>query len=417
MTLVLENGRLVERQVTYISSGRRAHRVEDAYEEFWSLLKTATSSRFSGPEQTCLALSGGLDSGFVGAALACHTPEYHAFSLVSARRPDLDETSAIEAFRGQHRRVQWHPMACDETTTEIDSYPVTDDPVVAADPLKYARRDLMRCMSDHGFTSVLGGEGGDELFAMSRRIGDFASPRHWLQLARALANQKRKRAVIWRGLVVPKLPRWGQALWAWREHRRLGGRPWLSPRFWEQDAAREAREQAHAWASVRSTSAALRGILEHPANVGSNSAQRLLASSFGLELRAPMLDRAVLEFVLGLPPELLWTSSESKPFLRAAGRGRLPPEILHLKKHLGLHRLMRDRALAHEDAEAVARLLQSNDLLVGSVDANLVADCLGKVARGLELPGRQAEALYALIATARWMRSVVTEYGTRRATL
>jgi asparagine synthetase B (glutamine-hydrolysing) len=265
-------------------------------------------------------------------------------------------------------------------------------------------------MRDHGFSSMLDGDGGDELFGMSRRIGDLTSLRNWSRLGAVIASTRRRRALIWRGLIVPHLPGLGRAAWNWREHRRLAGTPpWMSRRFWNDDATRQAREQADSWRLIDSSSVALAKILEHPGNAGSRSAQRLMAASLGLELRSPLLDRAIVEFVLGLPPELLWVSAESKSFLRAAGKGRLPSDVLNLEKHVDLHRFMRDRALSQEDPNAVARLVATNDLLVDLVETDVVCDSLRKVRQGA-LSDRDCEALYALIATARWMQAAAAEY-------
>jgi asparagine synthetase B (glutamine-hydrolysing) len=160
---------------------------------------------------------------------------------------------------------------------------------------------------------------------------------------------------------------------------------------------------------VDSSSVALRRILEHPGSVATWSAQRSMAASLGLELRAPLLDRTIVEFVLRLPTEQFWDSAESKPFLRAAGRGRVPDEILRTDKHVALFQYMLKRALSHEDPEAVAALLMSNDALSDFVQLDVVLECLRRARLGA-LSDKDTEALYELIATARWMRSVTAEY-------
>jgi hypothetical protein len=116
-----------------------------------------------------------------------------------------------------------------------------------------------------------------------------------------------------------------------------------------------------------------------------------------------------VEFTLRLPPESFWNSGESKPFLRAAGRGRVPDDILRMDKHAALFRYMLGRALAREDAEDVASLLASNDAFADFVQLDAALDQLRRAKAG-ELLDRDAEAVYILIATARWMRCVAAEY-------
>jgi asparagine synthase (glutamine-hydrolysing) len=419
VALVLENGRLSERSAaTFASRSSGAARAEQAYDEFWRLLRAATRSRFEGSNESCLSLSGGLDSMFVGAALASHAAEHHAFSLVSKTRPDLDETPAIRAFCAQHPLVRWHPVACDlEPAWALPpALPlVADDPIVTADPLRPARIRLMMHMREYGFRSALDGEGGDELFGMSRRLGDFVALGHWLSLAKVLATQKRRRASLWTGLVVPRLPPWVRSVWNLRRYRRSSETlPWMTKQFWGDDATREAREQAGSWLTVDRSLAAFTRIVEHPGNVASKTAQRLAAACLGLELQSPMLDPTIIEFVLGLPPELLWTSPESKPFLRAAGQGRLPREVLQREKDVALFELMRHRALADREVQdVIGPLLASCELLVDRVDPRIVLDYLRRAGQGDRLSDRQASALYSTVATARWMGRVISEYRVR----
>ena len=411
-TLVLEDGRLRESAPVVTSYPADRWQGDQAIDEFWRLLQNATGCRFDGQEQTCLSLSGGLDSSLVGVALADHCADFDAFSLVSTQRPELDESQAIAAFRRVTPGLRWHSVACDEGHPERSTRgPLADDPIAVADAFRPARLEMMRQIRSHGFSSVLDGEGGDELFALSRRIGDLASAGNRSRLLSVLAHHQRPRALVWRGLIVPRLPRRVRAAWNWRERRRLTGTPtWMSGRFWNDDATREAREQTE-WAHrIDSTSVALRYILEHPGNVATWSAQRVMAASVGLELRSPLLDRALVDFVLRLSPELLWSPAESKPFLRAAGRGRLPEEILRMDKHAALFQYMLNRALSSEDAEEVARLLTSNDDLVDFVQPGVALEYLRRAKLGA-LSDHDADALYVLIATARWMQSVTTEYG------
>jgi asparagine synthase (glutamine-hydrolysing) len=408
-TVVLEDRRLSIADHTDTVPGIPPRSTNEACGEFRELLMDATRSRFDGPSATCLTLSGGLDSTLVAAALARQDLHCDAFSIVSGDHPELDESQLIGAFCRQYplvrsRTVPWAPKS--EATTE-DTF-LTDDPIVAADPLRNARRQLWRSVRDCGFTSALGGDGGDELFEMSRRIGTLASTGRWLRLLKVIFAQQKRRAIVWRGLLVPRLPEWASSLWAAREQRRLAEAPWLNTTFWAQEEARSAREELRSWAAISSTTKALRRILAHPVNVGSGAAERQFAFSVGLELRAPLLDRTIVDFVLRLPPELLWLSPKSKPFLRAAGSAWLPTSLLAQPKHIALERFARNDALAREEIQGVRQLLERDDWLRTIVDKDAVADRLRRIQGGIALPERETLLLYNLIRTARWMQQITT---------
>jgi asparagine synthase (glutamine-hydrolysing) len=414
--LVLENGQLREHVVAAVSSHLlRLKTVEEAGEEFWNRLRRATSSRFDGPASTCLALSGGLDSTLVGASLSATTERLDAFSYISEARPDLDETPAIHAFCAQHPFVSWHPVACDAdrgSRGPLEAPPLADDPLVTGDALRQPRMNLLAEIGAHGFHSVLDGEGGDELFSMSPRIGDFVARRHWMAFLGALRVLPRPRSTIWRGLVVPGLPRWGRTLWNRREQRRLGlNPPWMTTTFWHAEATREARELVNEWATVASSAAALPRMLAHPAYVGTRSAARLSAGFYGLEVRSPLLDRSLIEFALGLPPEFHWSSARTKPFLRVVGQGHLPPEVLDREKDVALYELLRFQRLAVPDLEAtLAPVIASCEPFAGYVDVTIVLEQLRRLQRQMFAQDENIEHLYSLIASAHWTRAVAAEY-------
>jgi asparagine synthase (glutamine-hydrolysing) len=416
--LVLEDDRLVERRLKRPSSdSERKHGEGDYTERFWELVRSATQARFAGPSETCLALSGGLDSSVVGTALARRVPEFHAFSLITSQAAGAEDARAIEAFCKHHPGVRWHavPIDQDPVWERADpGAPISDDPIVDGDALRRARLRFARSMREHGFSAALDGSGGDELFSMSRRVNDLVLGHHWSTFARTLALHHRRRALLWRGLVVPRLPDWGRSLWGWRERRRLEPQlPWLRDAFWTSPTALEAREQAEAWAAVGSSEEALAQIHEDPVNVGSRNEQRMVARHAGLELLSPMLDESVIELAASLPANLNWDGVRSKPFLRNVARDFLPAAIADREKDVVLYKFLQDEALrSQSDWPEVRALFDGTSVLGDHVDVESVIECLRQFQSGVTVPRVVVDASYSLIAVARWARDVGQAYGT-----
>jgi asparagine synthase (glutamine-hydrolysing) len=409
-TLVLERGKLTEKLVAPTSRAAPPARIERAKEEFWDLLGEATRARFDDAATTGLALSGGLDSSCVGAALAERSASYHAFSFTSAANPDLDETPAIRAFCKHHRGVVWHPIRFDEAAKPQPAW-LADDPVLTADPLRAAFTGLMQAMHDAGFTSALDGEGGDELFHLSPRIGDFATRREWLGLGKAVARQPRKRRIVFRGIVLPRLPTWGRRLWNRREHAQIAAaRPWLTRTFLHDAATAASEEQAELEARIDTMSGALDRILAHPFRAGTRAWRRMTSAATGVEWRSPMLDARIVEFARALPPEFHFASNQSKAFLRIAGAARLPREVLDRQKDNALYERLVERALTGASPDALLDGLLRRGPLAAFVNRDVVHARLGRLSR-VATSRTETSALYSLLATARWMQAVASEYG------
>ena len=113
-----------------------------------------------------VALSGGLDSSAVAAFAARHRPgALHAFSVGYAGRPEgLDERDEARAL-ALHLKIPFHEVEVG-TKEVVDLFPELnywrDDPV--ADYSGHAYYAVMRRARDKGVPVMLQGQGGDELF-------------------------------------------------------------------------------------------------------------------------------------------------------------------------------------------------------------------------------------------------------------
>jgi asparagine synthase (glutamine-hydrolysing) len=415
--LVLENGELSERAFTTRTSKIQPRHAVGAHEQFWDLLRDSTHVRFDGPAATCVSLSGGLDSSLIGASLAADCDEYHAFSLVGKTSSKSSEDRGLGDFRKHFGNVHLHAVAfedCYVATGHATALPIADDPLIDGDPMRVAYVRLASAMRDLHFQSVLDGEGADELFWMARRFNDLTVGHQWTILTKTVETHARRRALLWRGLVVPRLPRWAQSLWARRERRRRIARPpWLRNEFWKSSATLEAQDGAASWERISSSSAALMQLLENPMSLGSRTWRHLLGSVLGIEFRSPMLDSRIVHFAANLPAEFNWESGPSKPFLRRVARGRLPPSLIAREKDLSVYRRMRDRALcaAQLESSSLPAIFQASNIVANHVDFRIVDEFLTRMVLQMPLSDRVADPLYRLITTARWAAAIGAEYG------
>ena len=79
----------------------------------------------------------------------------------------------------------------------------------------------------------------------------------------------------------------------------------------------------------------------------------------GVEYRYPLLDRGLLEFVLGLPAEQFRHGARSRNFMRRALRSVLPPAVLELSEKTDPARMRPLQATVAEAAPSIARRLGS----------------------------------------------------------
>ncbi|HEX8292056.1 MAG TPA: asparagine synthase-related protein, partial [Pyrinomonadaceae bacterium] len=311
-----------------------------------------------------VALSGGLDSSAVAAVAARHRPgELHAFSVGYPGRPEgLDERHEAQAL-AHHLRLPFHEVEV-ETEEVVELFPELnywrDDPV--ADYSGHAYYAVMRKARAWGVPVMLQGQGGDELF--------WGYP----QLRRAAVESSEKGMLHGGGLTAPlrylapaapaSLSRAGLSAWArdfggarsgWqrlREHRASpAGRLVfydLSPdfraaaegvgvlygeRFAEQispDGAASRFTLPPPWPRVDVTLTRLISDTYLRANGVAQGDRLAMASS--VELRLPLLDRRLVETVVGLRKARTDVRLPPKAWLRRAVEGLLPEWVLRRPK-------------------------------------------------------------------------------------
>lgn len=318
----------------------------EAAEQLRSLLCEAVATRLDGSRPTSVWLSGGYDSTAIfGAGEAVLRgreagTHLHAVSIsYPPGDPGREDELITAVVRHWRSPVHWR---------EIGEIPLIDRPRARAsqrdEPFAHAfelwNRALVAGSAAAGCRVAFAGAGGDPIFAATGLyLADLLAAGRWLALVRECRAWRRRgadRRTLLRWAVRPLLPPMLLEHWA-----RLRGVPpplrpferavpdWIDARF-AADHRLAERERAHAPQRAGRSFLELETYwyLTHPftARIGSSVAGFALEG--GVEMRLPLCDRRIVEFMLARP----WTDRirlcETKRLLRAAMRGLLPDEVL-----------------------------------------------------------------------------------------
>lgn len=311
-----------------------------------------------------VALSGGLDSSAVAAIAARPRPgELHAFSVGYPGRPEgLDERDEARAL-AQHLGLPFHEI---EVTTEevVRFFPELnywrDDPV--ADYSGHAYYAVMRRAREEGVPVVLQGQGGDELFwgypqlrqsaresleKKSLRGGSFGAPLRYLSPGAPA------------GLTGTGLSTWardlGGARSGWRRMREHRAAPAGQLVFYDLSPDFRAAAGAASGLYGRTFAEQIRGgapnelfTLPLPWPRVDVALTRLvcdtylrangvvqgdrLAMASSVEMRLPLLDKVLVETVVGLRKAQSDVQLPAKTWLKQAVEGWLPRWVLERPK-------------------------------------------------------------------------------------
>ncbi len=86
----------------------------------------------------------------------------------------------------------------------------------------------------------------------------------------------------------------------------------------------------------------------------------------GLEARSPLLDLRLVELALRIPPETSFDPVTSRPLVREALRGALPPEVLARKDKRDFAAMQHETLQRTENLEWARRLLDERSAAVGA---------------------------------------------------
>ena len=305
---------------------------DDAYaEEFLDLCARAVRDRLRGPDPVGMHLSGGLDSSVVAVVAARELrregrPPPLAYTWLPPRErqpaaagaPEYDVMDAVCAREGLRlfHHFEFSPEDVVARFRRDAAYP--------GRRLSVLEGSVQRQAAGHGVRVLLSGWGGDEGVSFNGRglYAHLLLSGRWLRLAaECRARGLGLRYVLGETVrsLAPPLP------------RRLR-RPWRDPRSFPRsfiDPAFARRQRL--WPSPRRIAVGTRrtqlcllrdGHLIRDMEVFAASGAR-----HGIEYRYPLLDRRLLEFALGLPPEQFRRGRWSRWLMRHAGQSLLPPDV------------------------------------------------------------------------------------------
>jgi asparagine synthase (glutamine-hydrolysing) len=300
-------------------------------------LERATVSRLPPAEPVGVFLSGGIDSSLVTALAARHHDQaVHTYAIsFGAELPnELGYSGLVAAHcRTRHRVLSFNGAQIAKGMAETVA--LLDCPV--GDPLTVPNLLLARAAAADGLRVILNGEGGDPVFGGPKNL-----PMLLFELQRpSTSSETRLRAYL-------------------RSYRKCyNDLPALLSRE-VQHALRDAPPLERLIAPYLAASP-MRSYLNQllHCNLRTKGAHHILTkverltASCGLEGRAPLFDRAVVEAAFATPPTLKLRGSDEKWVLKQAVRDLLPSTIIERPKsgmRVPVQTWLRGplRALAHD---------------------------------------------------------------------
>jgi asparagine synthase (glutamine-hydrolysing) len=289
---------------------------EDHARRLGALLEEATAARLPRGEEAGVFLSGGLDSSLVTALAArLHDRPVRTYAInFGADLPnELAYSGLVAAHCGTRHRVL--TFTGDEVAEHLPEA-IAELDCLVGDPLTAPNLLLSRAAADDGLRVVLNGEGGDPVFGGPKNLPMFVYELHRddpdpAARERAYLRSYRKCYEDLFELLTPEA------------HRALDGAPPL-----ESIVA--------PYLSGPGMRSFLNRLLH--ANIRTKGAHHILTkverltSSCGLEGRAPLFDRAVVDYSFAVPPQLKLAGTSDKWVLKAAAERLLPSTVVHRPK-------------------------------------------------------------------------------------
>ncbi len=327
----VELGRWYQRRIRPAFNGG----YEDAVERTRELLFRAVEKRLESEVPLALLLSAGIDS----SAIACIAERLgHKVKTFSAgyARPSVNDESLeaqglADALGLPFERVIIEESHFTDAVEEI--LPILDEP--NADPSMFSQWELYKAVRARGYTVLLSGVGGDEVFfgyAPQNAIDPAAAPQ---------ARSSRVRRLI-QGLSAARARSAGEAweLISYLISQALHARRIMKKTYSsEVEAFREASDAPELRiADMRDHS------LPHDIDKVYSYLHRVflpnngyfladkLAMAQSIEIRCPFADRDLLEFVDSLPLEFRYPRGEAKGLLKDVLRGIVPDHVLDRRK-------------------------------------------------------------------------------------
>ena len=390
---------------------------EERKATFLSALTDAVSDQLPGESVGCY-LSGGTDSSTVA-------------GMVTRVTGKPVKTYSIGFDAAGYDEMQYARIAAKHFGTDHHEYYITPGDLVEHIPRVAAFYDqpfgnssalpaffCAKLAHDEGITRMLAGDGGDELFGGNSR---YAADKLFTAYERvpgflkrsliepiALGLPLRSVPLLRKGaryVEIARMPVPGR-MQLYNLLTRLGPASVFTPEFLAQVDTGEPHRRELATFSATPPAATLDRMLAYEWKyvLADNDLPKVTGTATlgGIDVGFPLLDDRLLDFSLGLPPDLKVRGRKLRYFFKEALRGFLPDEIIAKKKHgFGLPFgvwLLRDRTL-REFAQTSVNALTARGVIQPSLSRMLFEERIGEHA------GYYGEMIWILMMLEQWIAS------------
>jgi asparagine synthase (glutamine-hydrolysing) len=337
-------------------------------EKFRALFTDAVGSRLRSSTPVAILLSGGLDSGSVGSVAGRLvadglSAEVRTYTYVFERFAESDERVYADAVVRRYGLANTR-IAGDDcwTLAGLETWlPVFTEPFFGAFDALF-HRALATARHD-GTRVTLTGHAGDLLAGTPEYLASWLLRGRWRALHReltALAREKRRGYAFQLGAraFFPLLPRTAVDAVTRRRYALAAVPGWMPPavqKRYREEGPPLSYRGAHGW---------WRSLHDDLTSIGASSQNAYfdrLMRLFGQEVRQPMLDARLVDFILRTPPDAMHRDGRSRVLQREGLAEALPPAVRHRADKSDLGPLL-DHGLRERRRAFVERLLHDSEL-------------------------------------------------------
>lgn len=314
---------------------------EDAIAETQRLIRTSVKRCMQTDEPVAVLLSGGIDSTTLALFAKECQKEVHVISAGYKGQHACDERQVAKRFAQEHDLI-YHEVELDVNDFQklFDEYvQYIDEPCF--DVSSMSQFALYKKASEMGFKVILSGLGGDELFysykddnakvraLQLRRDFDSCFPlkKNWRKYVKFMFKNWRYAFMANYPLLEDdKLP----IAWTYKDYKNFAKSATIE---YDNDiiSLKDIDIQPHF-----SYNAGLNEVYDHKFSTFANQLCVYLGNKLGkangVELRYPLLDVELIEFLDTLPIEIKFDANISKKFQKEVMKGLLPDYILYARK-------------------------------------------------------------------------------------
>ena len=315
---------------------------EEAQREVIRLMRESVDNCLQSEVPVAILLSGGIDSSALAAIAKETGREINVITAGYKGNPPQDERSIAKRF-AHEKELIYHEVELDahDFDSLFDEYlPFIDEPI--SDVSAMSQFALYKKAKELGFTVLISGIGGDELF--------YGYPWH-NKLAKSIRLHSEHMSLFpWKNKKIEFLSyfvkNWKNILYAGYPTVKLDDAP---PVAWTFDDYRAFAQSASI--SINGDAFAFKDIDVHysfPSNASLDTIYDFLFSKFmcnlclylsdrlgmanSVEIRSPLLDYKLVDFISSLPTDMKYINETPKKFYIDCLRGILPDYILNGKK-------------------------------------------------------------------------------------